>query len=175
MCVLVFYVLIIYVQCFHRSCSSSSTDFFFFLLCFCFLFFSVVKYKHKIFTIVYWNSTLSLVKNLSKTKKQHVYMSLRRLWLSNFEFPFSYLKSSHLGWAFEIKLWLLRKVWISFFVFLTYFWCESKRLLNFQKSWPWIWLLFFEIKIVTAERLVDKIAKKSTWVITSWTLLEIKN
>ena len=145
-----------------------------FFLFFTFFWFSVVKYKHKIFTIVYWNSTLSLAKNLSKTKKQRMYMSLRRLWLFNFEFLIFYLKSSHLDWAFGIKLWLLRKVWISFFVFLTYFWSESKRLLNFQKSWPWLWLLFLEIKIVTTERLVDKIAKKSPGVITSWTLFEIK-
>ena len=35
-------------------------------------------------------------------------------------------------------------------------------------------LLFLEIKIVTGEWSVDKAAKKSTWVVTSWRLFEIK-
>ena len=133
--VLVLYVLIIYVLYFHRSCSSStsSSSSVLFVCLFICLFFicifvhnnkpkntnSVVKYKHKLFAKVYWNTTLSLVKNLSKAKKQDMYIGLRPLWLSNFYFLISYLKSSHLNWAFGIKLWLLWKVWIRLFVFLT--------------------------------------------------------
>ena len=102
-----------------------------------------------------------------------MYICLTPLWLSNFDFLISYLKSSHVNWAFGIKLWLLWKVWIRFFVFLTYFWPESKKLLNFEKLWPWIRFLLFEIEIVTAEQSVDKVTKNSAWVITFWRLFEI--
>ena len=59
------------------------------------------------------------------------------------------------------------------FCFSNIFLSESKKLLNFQKPWPWIRFLLFEIEIVTAERSVDKVAKNYACVITFWRLFEI--
>ena len=89
-------------------------------------------------------------------------------------FRISYFKSFHFNWAFGIKIWLLWKIWIRFFVFVTQFWSERKVLLNFQKMWPWMRVFFLEIEIITRKWLVDKATKKSAWVITSWRLFEIK-